>query len=128
MPKDAKRGWLERLGLKAAEAAPDDWVVVARLPVQSQGRSSGAEKMVEKLTEAGIEARAERFVLPDDSASRGWVGDTGPGAQDRVRVAVQTRRRDQARANVVLGRGQAEPVSDEELARLAEQAGPPPPE
>jgi len=81
------------------------------------------------LAEAGIQAEARPYVRSDDGMLRGITGDDGSTAQSRLRVAVVVRRRDQVRAEAILReRPKAEPISDEELTRLAEEAGPPPPE
>jgi hypothetical protein len=119
----AKRGWLERLGLKADEPRPEDWVEVATGQVDSQTGSSYAKEMVKLLMRAGIEAYAKPYVVPDDSALRGRVGDVGPKAETRVRFGVLVRRRDQAQAQEVIHPPEVERVSDEELARQAEEAG-----
>jgi hypothetical protein len=66
--KAAKRGWLERLGLKADEPRPEDWVEVATGQVDSKTGSSYADEMVNQLMSAGIEAYAKPYVLPDDSS------------------------------------------------------------
>jgi len=121
--KTAKRGWLERLGLKADEPRPEDWVEVATGQVDSETGSSYADEMVKLLMRAGIEACAEPYVLPDDSALRGRVGDVGPNAETRVRFGVLVRRRDQAQAKEVIHPPEVERVSDEELARQTEEAG-----
>ena len=124
MSETPKRGWLERLGLRASAPDPEDWVVVAEGKLDTESRSSDAEGIVELLTGAGLEARAESYIR-DDSALHGITGGETPRAQERVRVAVLVRRRDQARADGLM-RDQlsTEPVSDEELSRLAEEAGP----
>jgi hypothetical protein len=120
-----KRGWLQRLGLKADDPDPEDWVIVARGWVDS----SFAERTVKLLAKAGVEATAKPFVDPDDSALRGIVGGVGPNADARARVAVVVHRRDQGQAEEIMrSRPRAQPISDEELTRLAEEAGPPPPE
>jgi hypothetical protein len=121
--KAAKRGWLERLGLKADEPRPEDWVEVATGQVDSQTGSSYADKMVKQLMRAGIEAHAKPYVLPDDSAFGGSVGAIGPDAETRVRFGVLVRRRDQAHAKEMIHLPEVERVSDEELARQAEEAG-----
>jgi hypothetical protein len=121
--KAAKRGWLERLGLKADEPRPEDWVEVATGQVDSETGSSYADEMVKQLTRAGIEAHTKPYVLPDDSALRGRIGDVGPNAETRVRFGVLVRRRDQAKAKEVIHPPEVERISDEELARQAEEAG-----
>jgi hypothetical protein len=120
--KAAKRGWLERLGLKADGPRPEDWVEVATGLVDSKTGSSYADKMVKHLMRAGIEAHAKPYVLADDSAFRGSVGAIGSDAETRVRFGVLVRRRDQAQAKEVIRPPEVEPVSDEELARQAEEA------
>ena len=87
MAESAKRGWLERLGLKTDRPGPEDWVVVASERQDMESVSRYAERTVEMLAEAGIQAEA-----------------------------------------ILRERPKAEPISDEELTRLAEEAGPPPPE
>jgi hypothetical protein len=121
--RTAKRGWLQRLGLKADEPRPEDWVEVATGQVDSKTGSSYADKMVKRLVRAGIEAHAKPYVLPDDSAFSGSVGAIGPDAETRVRFGVLVRRRDQAQAKELIHPPEFEPVSDEELARQAEEAG-----
>jgi hypothetical protein len=121
--KTAKRGWLERLGLKADEPRPEDWVEVATGQVDSETGSSYADAMVKRLMRAGIEAHAKPYVQPDGSAFSASVGAIGPDAETRVRFGVLVRRRDQARAKEVIPPPEVERVSDEELARQAEEAG-----
>jgi hypothetical protein len=121
--RSVKRGWLERVGLKAKEPSRGDWVVVDKGPVDSRVSSSYADELVERLTEAGIDARTEPYVLPDAGAGFSRAASTGPSARERVLVAVLVRRRDQARAKAVVDSRQVEPISDEELTRLAEEAG-----
>jgi hypothetical protein len=121
--KAAKRGWLERLGLKADEPRPEDWVEVATGQVDSKTGSSYADEMVNLLMRAGIEAYAKPYVLPDDSSFRGSIGGVGPDAETRVRFGVLVRRGDQAQAMEVIHPPEVERVSDEELTRQAEEAG-----
>jgi hypothetical protein len=121
--KTAKRGWLQRLGLKADPPRPEDWVEVATGQVDSETGSSYADAMVKRLTRAGIEAHAKPYVQPDGSAFSGSVGAIGPNAETRLRFGVLVRRRDQAQAKEAIRLSEVEPVSDEELARQAEEAG-----
>jgi hypothetical protein len=125
--ENAQRGWLERLGLKTDRADPEEWVIVASSRQDTESVSQYAERTVDILAEASIQAEAKPYVRPDDSTLRGITGDDGSTAQSRLRVAVVVRRRDQVRAEEILRqRPKAEPISDEELARLAEEAGPHP--
>jgi hypothetical protein len=121
--KAAKRGWLERLGLKADAPRPEDWVEVATGQVDGKTGSSYADEMVKQLMRVGIEAHAKPYVLPDDSAFSGSIGGVGPNAEARVRFGVLVRRRDQAQAKELIHPPEVERVSDEELARQAEEAG-----
>jgi hypothetical protein len=115
-----KRSWLERMGLKAGEPSPGDWVVLEKPPLESQVGSSYADEMVQALTDAGIDARTEPYMSPDHGDGYSRAANPGPSAQQRVLVAVLVRRRDEARARELVNGAQ---VSDEELARLAEEAG-----
>lgn len=129
MAENAKRGWLERLGLKADRPNPEEWVIVASSSDDTETNSNYVDRTVELLKEAGIQAEAKPYVLPNDSALSGITGSDAPTARARVRLAVAVRRRDQVRAEEILrSRPKPEPISDEELTRLAEEAGPAPPE
>jgi hypothetical protein len=100
--------------------------VVARGFPGAKAMRDSAARTVALLADAGVQAQARPYVLPDDSPRRGWMGDVGPDAEARLRVAVVVRRRDLAKAEEVLGaRPKAEPIGGEDLARLAEEAGPP---
>jgi hypothetical protein len=120
-PNSATRS--ERVGLKADGPRPEDWVEVATGQVDSQTGSSYADKMVKQLMRAGIEAPTKPYVLPDDSAFSGSVGAIGPNAETRVRFGVLVRRRDQVQPKELIRPPEVERVSDEELARQAEEAG-----
>ena len=81
------------------------------------------------LTDSGIETEQRPYTLPD---SGGYLRLPGviPSPVDRIRVAVLVRRRDLERAKEVLrphvglpDDPEPEPISDEELARLSQEAG-----
>ena len=92
--------------------------------LETESISNYAERIVELLAEAGVQAEAKPYVRPDAQGLSGITGGDGPTATARVRVGVMVHRRDQARAEeIVLSQPKAQPISDEELSRLAEEAG-----
>jgi hypothetical protein len=118
MPKPAKRGFLKRLGLKPSAPDPEEWVEVTEGETDSATGSNYAAEVVQLLNRADIEAREQTYVRPDDGFDLGG----GPRAQSRIRFAVLVHYRDHARAAELLQAHEAQPVSDAELARQAEQA------
>jgi hypothetical protein len=123
----------ERLGLQHSAPDPDDWVPVvsARITDAEAVSSSTADRAAQVLTNAGIETEQRPYALPDGTGFNALPGAIASPA-DRVRVAVAVRRRDLGRAKEVLrphvglpDDPEPEPISDQELARLSEEAGQP---
>jgi hypothetical protein len=126
------KSWRERLGLAPAAPDPDDWVPVLSARVTDPGAhtSRTATRAAQLLTESGVEFEQRPYTLPDDGGYHRLVG-TVPSAVDRVRIAVLVRRRDLERAKDLLrphmglaDDPEPDPISDEELTRLSEEAAP----
>jgi hypothetical protein len=96
-----RRGLLRRMGLESPPADPEQWVPVfsGLLDDVETGFSEQAARIRDALTEAGIDARQQPYVLPDHHSSRFWGG---PGVTGRIEIAVVVRRRDQPRAEQLL--------------------------
>jgi hypothetical protein len=104
-------------------------VTSARIDNAETGSSTTAARAAQVLTDTGIETQQRPYALPDNT---GYLRLSGaiPSPVDRIRIAVLVRRRDLERAKEVLRRHvhlpddpEPEPISDEELARLSEEAG-----
>lgn len=119
--------WLEWLGLQAPPPEADTWVPVARAFVSS----TDASRLVERLGAAGIDGRQRSYSFDNTRPSligAGWSGEV------EARVAVLVHDRDCPRALEIArelegeqhGRAGRPGISDEELAREALEAGPPP--
>jgi hypothetical protein len=126
-----RKSWRERLGVQRPAPDPDDWVSVisARVNDAETGFSGTAVRAAKVLTESGIQTERRPYALPD---SGGYLRLPGalPSSVDRIRVAVLVRRRDLERAKEVLrphvglpDDPEPEPISDEELTRLSQEAG-----
>jgi hypothetical protein len=136
--------WLEWLGLEEAPPEPDSWVPIARdfgIDDVKTGSSSEAARLVNQLSDAGIQARQRSYELDaavETSESLGLFGggtslDRGasPVSERFTRVAVGVHNRDRERATEITK--QFEHASelelkkaDQELTREALEAGPPP--
>jgi hypothetical protein len=129
--------WLQWLGLQEPPPEADSWVAVVRgLTIDQPGSSSkvGA-RLVDALDTAGIFS-AQRLYEFYDVVPGGYIPQTGMVSY----VAVVVHDRDLTRARQIAVDLQAklttEPselhnasgLSDAELTRLAEEAGPPPPD
>ncbi len=126
-----RKNWRERLGLGQPEPGPADWVSVisARVTDAETGFSRTAARAAQVLTDAGMETEQRPYTLPDNTSFNRLPGAISSPV-DRIRVAVLVRRRDLERAKEVLrphvglpDDPEPEPISDEELARLSQQAG-----
>lgn len=119
--------WLEWLGLQEPPPEADTWVPVARAFVSS----TDASRLVDRLGAAGIDGRQRTYSF--DNTRPSLIGAAWSGEVE-ARVAVLVHDRDRPRAIEIareLEGGQNEGagrpgVSDEELARDALEAGPPP--
>jgi len=102
----------QRLGLRPSPPDPDEWVAVAsaRIDDTDTGDSMIASRLAEVLGEAGIEAQQRRYVVPDNHSLPTFT--SGPGARDRLQVAVLVRRRDLQRTQERLRDLQEERESD----------------
>lgn len=130
-----KRRWLKWVGLQESEPDPEAWTAIATgIPIDepATGTSDTAAGIVEILRRAGIEARQQVYVLPDQvklTIGPGVAGDSGPDPASRLRVAVLVHNRDLERATGLpelqqeLRHRQVSPLSDDELTRQSLQAG-----
>jgi hypothetical protein len=136
---DPKHRWLEWFGLQEPPAEPDSWVPVARgfgIDEFKTGSSKLAVRLVDVLSGAGIQAHQRSYEFDATRGVRVFSGASGVVK----RVAVLVHSRDRARAVEIAAEferelerqrleGERELVSasdDEELARQALEAGPPP--
>ena len=136
---DPKHRWLEWLGLQEPPPEPDTWVPVARgfgIDEFKTGSSKLAVRLVDVLSGAGIQAHQRSYEFDATRGVRVFSGASGVVK----RVAVLVHSRDRARAVEIAAEferelerqrleGERELVSasdDEELARQALEAGPPP--
>ncbi len=88
---------------------------------RDDGTSARAADLVRSLSDAGIRAEQRPYMVPDVRVS--WF-TSGPAVNDRIRVAVLVHSRDVERATRLSHEREAtipelEPISDEELTRLA---------
>lgn len=104
-------------------------VILAHANNAQTGFSRTAARAAQELTDASIEAEQRPYTLPDSTGFHALPGAI-PSPFDRIRVAVLVRRRDLERANEVLrphvglpDDPEPEPISDEELDRLSQEAG-----
>jgi hypothetical protein len=138
-PSDnAQHKWLEWLGLEEPPPEPDSWVPIARdfhIDDVKTGSSSVAARLVDRLSDAGIQARQRSYELDaaEETAESltlfGGGGSLDSGSFRRVAVGVHNR--DRAGATEVTTEFERESElelrrSDEELAREALEASPPP--
>jgi len=120
---------LKATGLGPHATDEDAWVGVESDRVDGETNSSSADHAVQKLAQAGIEARQRPFVRPD-----GWskpyavLLGPGPDPQSRIRMEILVQHRDLTRAQQVLAAAEPPPISDEELTRQALESAPPDPE
>lgn len=128
-PVPGSKKWLKWVGLAEPPSNPDAWTVVAEdidVAYKDACFSQMANQAVDVLQNAGIEARQRTYVA-DDTVVR---FSSGPSPVDRLRVAVLVHNRDLKRAAEIIARDSQElarqvaPISDEELAAQALQAGP----
>jgi hypothetical protein len=129
-----KKPWRERLGLVAPAPDPADWVSVlsARITDAETGASRAAAVAAQVLTDAGVETEQRPYTVADTTGFHTLPGAI-PSPVDCIRVAVLVRRRDLEHAKDLLrphvglpDDPEPEPISDEELTRLSEEAGRPP--
>jgi hypothetical protein len=99
-----------------APVDPDAWTPVTKdllVDDAETGHCEEAGSAVATLSAAGIEARSRAYVLQDD-ISMGRSGfrllGPGPGAADRIRVAVLVRRRELDRARELLAENVTKPT------------------
>ncbi len=129
-PHAGHHGLRHLMGLDV-EPDPEAWVRVTALPVGDRQTlvSRRARKIIEAFHQAGIEARAEPYVIPDSGARLYRLQPPGE-ASDRVQAAILVRVRDHDAASELLRkRAQAselemDPISDEQLAQQAMEAAP----
>jgi hypothetical protein len=125
-PESRKHKWLAWVGLQEPPPDPDAWVPVASGPVDNPtaGTSRIAARIAETLQRAGIDTQQRRYVAQASVAGYG-----GGGSGGGVGVAVLVHERDLERARTLSTEQwksefarKFEPISDEELTRLALQA------
>jgi hypothetical protein len=131
-PKQHK--WLRWVGLQDPPPEADSWVPVVRglqiSDVKTHTSTLGA-RLVDRLSDAGIQAQQRSYEFNDRSAGVQSVSGL-PGLAGHIvtRVAVLVHNRDRERATQIaieLDReSKSQTISDEELTRLALDAGRPP--
>jgi hypothetical protein len=99
-----KHRWLARLGLQEPPADPEAWVPVAtgRVDDPGTGASNYAKTIAQALTDAGIEAQQQPYVVPNNRGLAAAVLLVNRSAAERVQVAVLVHTRDLALARSVV--------------------------